>query len=724
MHQTLFIRVPRLPQGVAILRGGGGGDDGRLADALATSGIGVVYVPAGAGIESGLAIADEHFPAYLPRLLAATGNQVRQARRDASAHGLAGSVLLNPTPRSGLRGRGTPAVIFADRSMLGARAWGRLASRLTAASYHVVDEDLAPTIGEWFTERGTVSRDSLISRRLAGALAAAVVVATPAALVGQGATASPGRVVATADPFDGGSDIDISQIQGDGQPGQFNRLTPEEQAAVRAAHAEANRDPKADKAPAGQDGVAVPTKAVAGDGTALVAPAATGSIALLSGNGVKYFINTDITFSTTSSASGAASEASFTTATTATTSAGGTVTTTLNDAFDGYNTLFVDAAGLGSSTNAYRPAAPPTAAALCSSMQYDFPAQTMQGLTVTRSVFVPDDGDYGRWLNTLTNPTGAPITVRVGTANNLGSDSNTRITGSTNGDTTADLTDTWIGTFQTYSGTTSSDPRLGHVLQGPGAPVPLAALSFVDGDDNPAWAWDVTIQPGETVRFMNFVAIESSKTAAHESAGDLASMATGPDGIASGLRCLDETAIGQLKNFAMPDVTVAGVTVSETAGVATVTFTRAASGAGATVTFTVTPGSATAGSDYTDPAPLTVTFAPGATTATVDIPLIDDADVESDETLTVAIAGVTGYGKAGAAASATVTIQSNDTPPETTTTVADTTTTAATTTTTIVIPGELPATGSSDSGPLTAAASLLAAAGAAMLGLVRRRRVQ
>src|SRR6202049_3579760 len=67
--------------------------------------------------------------------------------------------------------------------------------------------------------------------------------------------------------------------------------------------------------------------------------AATGSQALIDSQGLKYFINTDITFSTSSSASGAMSEASYTHAVAASTSAGGTTSSTLNDAFDGYNTL-------------------------------------------------------------------------------------------------------------------------------------------------------------------------------------------------------------------------------------------------------------------------------------------------------------------------------------------------------------------------------------------------
>src|SRR5581483_10807994 len=68
---------------------------------------------------------------------------------------------------------------------------------------------------------------------------------------------------------------------------------------------------------------------------------ATGSVQLIDSGGLQYFINTNITFSTSSSASGAASEASFTGPVVASTSAGGTTMSTLNDMFDGYQGLCV-----------------------------------------------------------------------------------------------------------------------------------------------------------------------------------------------------------------------------------------------------------------------------------------------------------------------------------------------------------------------------------------------
>src|SRR5262245_29361191 len=76
-------------------------------------------------------------------------------------------------------------------------------------------------------------------------------------------------------------------------------------------------------------------------------PAAAGAIALDDLAGLRYHLNTDMTFSTTNSASGAASDAEFTGPVVATTSAGGTVVSNppLEDAFDGYNGLCISQTG-------------------------------------------------------------------------------------------------------------------------------------------------------------------------------------------------------------------------------------------------------------------------------------------------------------------------------------------------------------------------------------------
>jgi len=114
---------------------------------------------------------------------------------------------------------------------------------------------------------------------------------------------------------------------------------------------------------------------------------------------------------------------------------------------------------------------------------------------------------------------------------------------SSSGDNVADLTDTWVTTFQNFSGTTSSDPRLGHVLQGAGAATPLAGVNFADGDDNPYWGYTLTIAPGETASIVNFAVGQPSKAAAAAKAAELAGFPS------SARQCLSSSELASVKNF-------------------------------------------------------------------------------------------------------------------------------------------------------------------------------
>ncbi|MDX2213900.1 MAG: Calx-beta domain-containing protein [Oculatellaceae cyanobacterium bins.114] len=97
--------------------------------------------------------------------------------------------------------------------------------------------------------------------------------------------------------------------------------------------------------------------------------------------------------------------------------------------------------------------------------------------------------------------------------------------------------------------------------------------------------------------------------------------------------------------------------------VTTVTVTRTGGSIGA-VSATVTPtnGTATAGSDFTS-TPIVVNFAEGQTTQTVTIPILNDTQVESNETVNLSLSNPTGGATLGTQTTATLTIVDNDTPP-------------------------------------------------------------
>ncbi|HMM65609.1 MAG TPA: hypothetical protein PKC03_01595 [Dokdonella sp.] len=283
----------------------------------------------------------------------------------------------------------------------------------------------------------------------------------------------------------------------------------------------------------------------------------TGEVTLTDQSGLEYFINTDITFTTSSSASGAASEASYAGPVAATTSAGGTTASTLNDAFDGYGSLCLSFdGGTGACTSGGGGVGPTgintytmynqngAATAECGGRQIAYNTQVISGVNVSRKVYVPSDDSFARWVNVFTNTTGAPVTFNAITSNNLGSDSNTVVVTSSSGDAVATTADNWVTTFQNYSGSTSSDPRIGHVIQGPGSSVGLSGITFVDGDDNPFWSYPLTLAPGQTGIIMTFVTGQPSKAAA---AAQAARLTTLP---ATALTCLTATEQGQLLNFA------------------------------------------------------------------------------------------------------------------------------------------------------------------------------
>ena len=128
----------------------------------------------------------------------------------------------------------------------------------------------------------------------------------------------------------------------------------------------------------------------------------------------------------------------------------------------------------------------------------------------------------------------------------------------------------------------------------------------------------------------------------------------------------------------LPTVTIAATDATATeAGATTGQYTLTRTGAttaALTVTYTVA-GTATAGSDYTVLSG-SVQIPAGAATATVTVTPIDDLLVETDETV-VATLGANAAYTVGAAASATVTIQSDDVLPTVTIAATDPTATEA-----------------------------------------------
>ncbi|MEM7113153.1 MAG: Calx-beta domain-containing protein [Chloroflexota bacterium] len=129
----------------------------------------------------------------------------------------------------------------------------------------------------------------------------------------------------------------------------------------------------------------------------------------------------------------------------------------------------------------------------------------------------------------------------------------------------------------------------------------------------------------------------------------------------------DGATLAILDNEAAPTVqfAVANVDADEDAGTVDVEITLSSlSPVAISVDYAVEDGTAVSGSDYTAVAPGTVTFAPGENSKTLSIPVIDDAQDESDETIDLSLSNVVGADATlGAPNAATVTIIDDDDAP-------------------------------------------------------------
>jgi hypothetical protein len=192
----------------------------------------------------------------------------------------------------------------------------------------------------------------------------------------------------------------------------------------------------------------------------------------------------------------------------------------LADAFDGYNALQVSVDG--GAAVAYNNLGGATAD--CNGRQIVMPVLSAGGVTVQRKVYIPGNDGFARWMNVVTNGSGAPHTVTLTMVSDLGSDVRTTIGSSSNGDAIADVTDDWVTSYEDFVQGSSRTPRLAHVLQSPGSAVRLASLSFVNGDDTPTWSYDLTVPAGGTVTVLNFVAGLASRADAALKGAQLAAL--------------------------------------------------------------------------------------------------------------------------------------------------------------------------------------------------------
>jgi len=296
-------------------------------------------------------------------------------------------------------------------------------------------------------------------------------------------------------------------------------------------------------------------------------------IELKDSNGTRYFINTQVVPMTSlSNASGAITNATFVKPVTVTsyyigfTPWFGFLTTytvqrqvnvPLTPAFDGFNGLLVTSVNGASLPiplvfNPGQPAAEDCPNSNGRNQQLTFQTQefSAQNLTLTRRVFVPTNKEWVRWLNIVTNTGSTPTPVTITLLGLIASGDDTKVVNTSTGDSNLTTADLWFTTAQAVpQGTTSFEPRIGYVVQGPGPVTPVSNLGISTTSNPPgkaAFSYSPTIPAGGTAIVMTFVTVQGQSKQAKNTCENLVATPLP----AAAIKCMSELELTQVVNYA------------------------------------------------------------------------------------------------------------------------------------------------------------------------------
>jgi amidase len=162
------------------------------------------------------------------------------------------------------------------------------------------------------------------------------------------------------------------------------------------------------------------------------------------------------------------------------------------------------------------------------------------GVTISRSVFINTGANWGRWLDTFTNTTGSPITIKaafggqsgIGTPTGAAPGNASTIVNTSSGDAVVTAADSWVEAATPLAGTAPVGGPQATVLgtpSSPGAPFRgaitfagnwlsntfSAPLSYVGHEANfQAYVNTITLQPGQSRSLLHFVVLGQMVTAA------------------------------------------------------------------------------------------------------------------------------------------------------------------------------------------------------------------
>ena len=205
-----------------------------------------------------------------------------------------------------------------------------------------------------------------------------------------------------------------------------------------------------------------------------------------------------------------------------------------SNAFNGDGRLYVDATLVSASV--------PTSSTVDSGQSLILSGGTAAGLTVSREVTVPKTGsqDFARTVDTFTNSTASTITTTVQIVANLGANGANTVFATSDGDTTVDAGDQWIGTDG------DGTPAVITYIHGPLSLQPTSVS--VNGDDL-QWTYSITVAAGQSLSLAYFTIVATTPSAAIAEANALVS-SSGFGGQAGAF--LSTTELQSLANFANP----------------------------------------------------------------------------------------------------------------------------------------------------------------------------
>jgi hypothetical protein len=147
---------------------------------------------------------------------------------------------------------------------------------------------------------------------------------------------------------------------------------------------------------------------------------------------------------------------------------------------------------------------------------------TLSGLSATRSIYVPNDDTFARFVDSFTNPTTSTIAATISYRTNLGSDGSTQVIATSSGDLNVATDDSWILTDDSSDG--SGDPAVGHLFYGPGS---LTPSSINRSGDDITWSFPISVAPGEMVSLMSFAVQNFNRASAEATIRRIADLEVG-----------------------------------------------------------------------------------------------------------------------------------------------------------------------------------------------------